>query len=122
MNESPRSELVRAYQSIARRVADLEQGQLFLSPARSGRPQPWRTMFRPRLWVARQYSSRRLRIRSHYRSEKPPEAPPRIAIVTPSLNQGRFIAKTVDSVLRQNYPNLQYFVQDGGSSDATQKI
>jgi len=48
--------------------------------------------------------------------------PVSIAIVTPSLNQGRFIKRTIQSVLSQNYPNLQYAIQDGGSTDGTVAI
>ena len=45
-----------------------------------------------------------------------------ISIVTPSYNQGRFITAAVDSVLGQAYPNLEYFVVDGGSRDNTKTI
>lgn len=42
---------------------------------------------------------------------------PRITIVTPSYNQGEYIEETIRSILLQGYPNLEYFVMDGGSTD-----
>jgi len=47
---------------------------------------------------------------------------PRITIVTPSFNQGAFIEETLRSVLLQGYPNLEYIVMDGGSTDTSVEI
>ena len=43
----------------------------------------------------------------------------KISIVTPSYNQGKFVASTVKSVVGQNYSNLEYIFMDGGSTDST---
>jgi GT2 family glycosyltransferase len=47
---------------------------------------------------------------------------PLVTIVTPSLNQGEFIRATIESVLAQDYPRIEYFVMDGGSTDQTASI
>ena len=47
---------------------------------------------------------------------------PRISVVTPTYNQGKYIRDTIESVLKQNYENFEHIVIDGGSTDETVSI
>jgi glycosyltransferase involved in cell wall biosynthesis len=79
---------------------------------------------RPTLWTFAQYPPRPLtapnwQAQRRSRTDALSGGLPSIAIVTPSFDQGRFIDFTIESVLAQDYPELTYWVQDGGSRDST---
>jgi len=47
---------------------------------------------------------------------------PKISIVTPNFNGGKYLEETIKSILNQDYPNLEYIIVDGGSSDRSIEI
>lgn len=83
-----------------------------------------RQVFHPKLGQLQQYSP------VHVEIQKQLSAPmlvfsqslPIVSVVTPSRNRAQFLERTLKSVLGQNYPKLEYIVQDGASTDETRQI
>lgn len=73
----------------------------------------------PRIGILRHYPPKPLQLPESYFRLRPPEPALLISLVTPSYQQGRFLDRTLYSVVSQGYPALEYVVQDGGSSDET---
>ena len=79
-------------------------------------------IFRPKLGILRHHKPRQVKLPLHYYRSEPPESHPVISIVTPSLNQAQFLARTMESVLNQEYPRLEYVIRDGASTDGTKEL
>jgi len=82
----------------------------------------FRSLFKPRIGILNHYPPRTLNIPKSYFKVKRIDNYPKISIVTPSFNSFSFLESTIRSVIGQNYPELEYIIQDGGSDDGTIKI
>jgi glycosyltransferase involved in cell wall biosynthesis len=66
--------------------------------------------------------ARPLRVPARYHRTSYPTRVASMSIVTPSFNHAAYLPHTIESVLNQRHPNLEYFVQDGGSFDGTREL
>jgi glycosyltransferase involved in cell wall biosynthesis len=123
MEERFEHQILEKLTALEERIRALEtsqkQTQAAYGRARAHQRRLW---LRPPMWTFEQHMPRPLDLGSLPAASSLPAQVPRIAIVTPSRNHARFLAATIDSVLNQEYPNLFYHVQDGGSTDQTVAI
>jgi glycosyltransferase involved in cell wall biosynthesis len=117
--KSDREQIVDAVVAMEKRLDRIEQ--LLLAK----RSMPFRSRvqaFLVKLGTFDHYRPREIRFPSPYVPKVAATDLPSIQIVTPSLNQARFIGETIESVLGQNYPKLTYVIQDALSDDGTEEI
>ena len=112
-----------AGQFVMTRLAMLEEQELALDAyLRAARDDGLWKWVPQQMGVLRQHDPVPFHVAAHYLHVVPIANPPRISIVTPMLNGARFLSLTLDSVLDQQYPGLEYVVQDGGSTDESLSI
>ena len=117
-------DLLDSLDAVAKRVLDVDHA-LREDVVRRQRRSPLRALHAwtsPRLGILRHHLPEPLRVPTGYLRTESPRKAPTISIVTPSYEQGRYLERTIYSVLNQHYPQLEYVVQDGGSSDETRQV
>jgi glycosyltransferase involved in cell wall biosynthesis len=116
--DSFQSSILSQLEEISNRLTQIEN-KLGRPAWRARRPSFWERFMRPPMWTFEQYAPRALHLESFSPGPILPANAPSMAIVTPSYNHAKYLSATIESILSQNYPQLRYHVQDGGSSDGT---
>lgn len=117
-------DLQNSYETIIKKQSHLidhyETG--FVRKTLSWVKKRFKLFMQPKLGELQLYGPRDMSIPKWYLKANKPGAKPTISIVTPSYNQGIYLDKTIRSLITQNYPALEYIVQDGGSRDKSVEV
>jgi GT2 family glycosyltransferase len=118
-----REEQFAELETVVRRIVDVEHALREDVARRTRRSMRTRLRhwLRPRIGILRHHLPEQLTVPTSYLRATPPADAPALSIVTPSYEQGRYLGRTIYSVVNQGYPRLEYFVQDGGSEDETRE-
>lgn len=118
MDDEFRHRLEQRLEQLENRIALLGRNLELIAAGqrRSSLRSLWR---RPPIWTFEQYPPRLLNLNAFRAAPAVTANAPRIAMVTPSYNHAQYLGATIESIVSQNYPNLTYHVQDGGSIDGT---
>ena len=120
IHEQPPAVAETTVESRLEMLAEQERGlEAYLRLSADGGMWRW---VAPQLGVLYQHDPAPFHVPEHYLRLGSLPSPPLISIVTPTMNSEQFVTHTIDSVIDQGYPRLEYIIQDGDSTDDTLQI